>query len=262
MNRVLDEKGFVQDGEHLVLYFPAWKGIVPIRVIHRVNKEYERYNYGPAPIQFSGFPAGVMPPAVIDPTSDVPVVPSVTTPFTFPNPLLPPEISTDMWYFTESEMLFHVKAYIKPYLLRGRLQVPTGTTHVTFHAGRVTATSPYEFGYFRGVKEMIFIPNIHVGWILENKTNMAFLTSVVFEYAEYKIELVKEPEVVFELMTKKLPAYWFVWGGEEKFRDDPFRVAWKYYPIKRFPPYKRTEAIDYISSAISAFEEGRGPEVR
>ena len=258
MTKTIDEKGFLNEDGLLVIYFPAWKGYEVFKVVSRPNKGFERIDYGPGPfVTASG--TGIVPAATIDPTSTVPVIPGYTSIFTFTNPALPPEYQTDMWYFVEDDVIYDVNIYYRPALLRCYQYVPLPRQQVVFRT--VTANPAYDFGYFRGFKNQIFIPRLHIGWQLANKTNIALVTYFWFDYAEYQVEVPKDPTLIYDAITGRVPAKRFTFGGNLKFEEDPF-IAWAKDPDRPLLPVPlrptREETISAIQEYISKAKNVEG----
>ena len=203
--KVLDAKGLVKENYVLVVYFPFENAILPLRVVKRLNAGLEEFYYGPIPYTASGHETGVVPAN------------STTSEFTFSYARLVPEVAADMWFFTDENKVYHVHVFIEPaYLLRCFVRIPYGTTHYDFRG--VTPSEglakEIEFGFFRGYKEMVFLPHIKVGWIIANTTNIDLRTYVKFIYGEYETEFVRDPEVIWDIMIKKIPAHWVTFGGK------------------------------------------------
>jgi len=202
--KVVDDKGLVLDNQILVVQYPFENAISAFRVVRRLNKNYETFEYGPIPYTASGHTSGVVPAR------------SYTSEFTFTYTRLLPEAQADMWYFTDKNKIYHVHMNIDPaYLLRIFQRVPKGTTPTMF---RTVTPSPtlalsIEFGFFRGYIETVFLPNVQVGWIVANPTNVDLRTYVRFIYGDYEVEFIDKAEVLWNIMKGKIPAHWVPFGG-------------------------------------------------
>jgi hypothetical protein len=202
-DRVLDESGFVREGEHVLIVLPAYDAILPLRVKSIVNKEAKWFNYGPVPYTFTGYPEGVMKAR------------SATDGFKFKDVTgrLVGEEAGDMFYHKKPEKLIHAYIDITPHLFRIYQEVPTGAKQiiyldaVTFTTGVDDVTAV--FGYTVGVKEQFFLPNFHIDWFVHNATNMHLRTNVMMKYAEYNVEMPTDADLIFNLMMRKIPAYWW-----------------------------------------------------
>ena len=240
---------FVPPNSLLVLYFPAYDGIIVCRVIRHRNPELYDFVYGPLPIEFSGYEAGVLPAM------------NVTDWITFSYTRLPEEYRTDMFYFTELDRLIHAYITVEPSaLIRGYLQIPAGYRPFDFR-GIITAEpgsatiEPTDFGFFRGTKEMIFLPRVRVQWAFVNRTNMDLRTNVRMKYVEYEIELITDPKIILDVMWDRITPkpYWYSWGGST--RADPldrlFDVHWSVRPASLIPRYvSEGEALSTIRKSI------------
>lgn len=241
---LLDEYGLLKNNSVLAVYFPSVRGFVPFRVLYRENQGYEKFNYGPLPVSFPGYEAGVIPAG------------QTTDSITFPYYELPEEQRVDMFYYTEPGRLIHAHIYISPILLRGLVEIPKGSKTYSY-LDKVTQDLTKDFGFFRGYKEMIFLPKIHIGWKFYNPTNLDLRTNLHIVYGEYRVELVKEADVIYEIMTKKHPAYWIVYGGKYRFieLDDALKVYGipsADYVVPLLPDwFSKAEAINIIKDRIS-----------
>ncbi|MFQ6075626.1 MAG: hypothetical protein ACE5Z5_05780 [Candidatus Bathyarchaeia archaeon] len=247
MAEVLDEKGFVLEGEHILISIPAYDAVLPLRVKARVNKGAETLNYGPFPYTFPGYPEGVVRGG------------NVTEAVTFKDITgrYPPERAADMFLYKEPSILLHAYVDIKPYLFRIFQWIPTGTKQirflrlVPFEAGSDVIPST-DFGYWVGVKEQVFLPNFHINWQLANRTNMDLRTHVGIRYAEYEVEIPRDPPTIFNLIQRRVPAYWFTLAAITKFveGDAMFREIYKVEPIPFYRSYEEERALREIPELI------------
>ena len=202
---VLDELGLVKENNYLVIHFIAENKILPLRVVRRNNRGFERFEYGPIPVTFEGYSQGVIPARQYTPE------------FTFSYNRLLPEDAPDMWYFTDKNKVYHVYVTIEPaYLLRVMRRIPQGTSPYSFRTISASASQilELEFGFTRGKRiEQVFLPNLKIGWVVGNPTNIDLKTYVTFIYGDYDVEFVRDAETIWNLMIKKKPAHWFTMGG-------------------------------------------------
>jgi hypothetical protein len=202
-SRVLDSDGFLKEGEHILVVWPIYDTILPLRVKSIANKHAKFFNYGPVPFTFSGYPKGVIPGK------------SVAGPFRFIDITgrLTGEYAGDMFYHNKAYKLIHAYVDIRPHLFRIYQEIPSGAKQyiymeaVTHTTDVDVATS--DFGYFTGVKEMLFFPDFHIDWYLYNGTNLPLRTYVSIKYAEYNVEIPRDPALVFDMMMRRYPAYWY-----------------------------------------------------
>ncbi|TDA41737.1 MAG: hypothetical protein DSO07_02980 [Thermoproteota archaeon] len=205
---------FAEENEILAVYLPPAKAFIPFRVKAIVNKGYEEINYGAIPLSagtslntFDGGAAtvpayGVMPARAYTPNG-----------ISFP---APSEIAssviqaTDMWYTNESlaHRLFHVITLVTPAFLRMDIQIPKNVPQISFQGEKATMGIDKTFGFKRGKVETVIIPCVNYGWRFGNDTNMSVYTFVRFIYREYDIEIVKDPELIFNIAIQRFPAKW------------------------------------------------------
>jgi hypothetical protein len=233
-DRILDEKGFVREGEHIIIPIPAYNAVLPFRVRSIANKGTEFFNYGPVPYTFSGYPEGVI------------TARSTTPGFKWKDRTgrLVAEQAADMFYFTVPNKLIHAYIDIRPHLFRIYREIPTGTKQ-TRYLDAVTFTTEVDetasiFGYTVGVVEHIFLPNFHVDWFVHNATNMDLRTSVMIKYAEYEVELVKDPALIFSMLMRQVPAYWWTLPAVTRFNEMD-RLLSEIYKITPIPHYRQGE---------------------
>jgi len=232
--RVLDSKGFVKEGEHITIVLPAYDAVLPLRIRWIANKETEWFNYGVVANTFSGYPEGVMRGR------------NTTLGFKLKDRTgrLVAEMATNMFYHKKPEKLIHTYIDIRPHMFRIFREIPTGIRQiryldtVTFSTGVDETTAI--FGYAVGIVEHIFLPNFHVDWFVYNGTNMDLRTNVMMKYAEYEVELVKEPTLIFDILMRKYPAYWWTLPIQTRF-DEMDRLFSEIYKIKMIPHYRPNE---------------------
>lgn len=241
-NKVLDEKGFVNPNQFLVVFFPMWQGILAWRVLGRVNMGFEKINYGVLPLDGDG-------DGVIDG-----IVPANSSSgrFAFPWAVLPTERATDMFWFDNRDKLKHVKIKISPYLLRNFFFLAVGVQEANYQGMAVADdTVPSDFGYWRGTFEIPVLPYMHFQMSCYNHTNMDLIGDVEFEYGEYMVELVDDPLLLFNLMNRKEWAHWMNWPGETKIPTDPFVRS---YNIEQ--PIPLSKRLEDVRRSVAEFMSG------
>jgi len=213
MDYVLDKYGLVRNGGVLAIYFPYKNAILPLRVVYRENEGFEHFLYGPLPISFSGYDAGVLPAG------------QRVEGITFPYTMLPAEMATDMFYYTEAGRVIHAHLYFSPIMLRVNVEIPVARKMYSY-LGKVTQDLAYDFGWFRGKKEMVFLPKIHIGWDFYNPTNLDLRTNLTIVFGEYRVELVFDPEAIYGVVTRRYPAHYVTFGGRYWFPEltDALRI--------------------------------------
>ena len=249
----MDSK-LVDEGGYLVVYVPAACRAMVFRVVTRVNKGFEVIDYGPLPLRkgdvLAGYDGGsavvpedgVMPPRSYVPPSGV----------TFPMPGAFDE--TDMWYVPSEwgERLFHVVLSATPGFLRLDVAVPRGVVQGRFQRDKVTTGLEKGFGYTRGEIEVVHLPGIHYGYRFGNDTNLAVHTGARFTYAEYVVEIPRSPELVFDILTKRVPARWVTLQlnvYDETVRRALLR-AYGIEGLQLYDPTRRGEALSEYAAAL------------
>jgi hypothetical protein len=250
--KVVDELGLVPEGEYLTLFIPAKSEALVFRVKSRVNRRYEVMPYGSLPIS-----AGASLPtydggSVTVPASGVmPARAYIKDGIAFPTTLNVYDQS-DMWYLPEDyrERLFHVIQYVTPAFLRIDVQVPSGVDQGRFQKDRVVTGIDKDFGFARGCYEIVHIPKVRYGYRYGNDTNIAVRTFVKFVYAEYIIEIPKSSQLIFDILTKRIPSHWITLpiNYMDPKVEDYFRDV---YGVTGFPLYR----IDQKNEAIRKYDE-------
>lgn len=207
--KVLDEKGLVRPGEFLILSIPATQRYIPFLVRARQNSGYEEINYGPLPFTanetLDSFDGG----SVTVPAAGVlPARAYTKTGKTFPGADVLVEKS-DMWYVTEDyrDRLFHVKQFIAPDFVRVGLEIPPGTTQAFFQKSKQALLIKDDWGFKRGSYETVHLPKLHYGYLYANDLNIQVWTSVKFVYGEYIVKIPSNAELIFNILTRKVPAH-------------------------------------------------------
>ena len=197
--------------EYLTLYISYTNKAIVYRIKSVLNANYPYFLYGPLPINkgeveptFNGGAYITQAPGEIGPQS-------YTMYKQFPSTLMNVYDPSDMWYLDKSsrDEIFHIIQYVKPSWVMIEQQIPTGTNQATFQNGRVSGgigINNNTFGFRRGVYETVQIPYIHYGWVYGNDTSMDITTQVLFKYGEYKIEIVTDPMLVYQILTRRIPS--------------------------------------------------------
>ena len=214
-----DEYGLSRNNTLIVLNIPSENKAFVFRIKERVNAKQEKFFYGPLPIAanqtfatYSGGSstapaAGVFPALSYTPLSSAMQFPAPTVSGTTLNTYDP----SDIWYtpYDYRDTLFEVKQIVTPKFMRIAVSVPTGQNQSLFQKGKVpggVSLFPASFGFQRGVYSVFQIPYIHYGWLYGNDTNLSTYTSVTFIYGEYKIEIPKNPSLIFDAINNLVPA--------------------------------------------------------
>lgn len=197
----------LKPNSYLVLYIPPSNRALVFRV--KSSQPFPQFCYGPIPIKSGETLTSYDGGTVSAPADGVIPARSYTGAKTFP--LSGAYDETDMWYYPseERERLYHVFQLVTPGFLRADVQIPTGTIQTRFQRGRVITGLDRDFGFARGGLETFHIPKLHYGFRYGNDTNMALRTSVEFLYGEYLVETPKDAELIFGILQRKIPAYWY-----------------------------------------------------
>lgn len=257
MKSVLDEYGLVVPGEHLVAFIPATNKALVFRVLARINKGYEVYNYGPLPLaageslnSYDGGTVSVPADGVIPARGYVPIEKAKTFPTTEVNVF----DTSDMWYvpYTQHDTLFHVIQYLTPDFLRCEALIPTGVSQARFQAGKVTLGIAKDWGFTRGKLEIIHFPQLHIGYLWGNDSNMNLYTNVKFLYGEYKVAIPKDASLIFDLITRKIPSAYIVLpiNFYDSAIDDALIKTYGYNGFPVYPVTERGEAISEYESIL------------
>jgi hypothetical protein len=247
--KVTDELGLVLENEHIAAFVPSTSKAFVFRVRSRANRGFERLHYGPLPIRsgtalsvYGGGTVTVPADGVMPGNSYVPLENGLS----FPTDLDVFD-KTDMWYVPVEwrERLFHVILSVAPSWLRCQVDIPKGVAQPRFQRGKVSVGVEKGFGFSRGRLEVLHFPGLHYGYRFGNDSNLNVHTSATFTYGEYVVEIPKDANLIFDVLTRKVPSYWltmpiFVY-------DDSIRRAFlEAYGIEGFPLYpinKRAEAV-------------------
>jgi hypothetical protein len=245
---VVDSLGLVLENEHLTVYIPVTNKAFVFRVKSRYNKGFERINYGPLPLP-RGLPLG----SYLGGTSMVPVT-GVLPAYSYVMiggevtfPMSGTYDETDMWYIPKDwrERLFHVILDVYPRWLRIDLTIPKGVVQRRFQRDKITLGIEKNFGFSRGRIETVHFPEIRYGYRFGNDTNLNIYTSAIITYGEYVVEIPKDAEMIFNILTRRYPSHWVtlpVTSYDETIR----RGFTETYGIEGFTVYpinKRSEAL-------------------
>ena len=236
MEDVLDEFGLVRENQLLVCYVPATNRAFVWRVKARANAS-PILNYGPLP-----FYAGEPLPTYEGASTAVPadgVLPARAFNSTGKSfPLKGAFDEGDMWYLPEDyrERIFHVIQRVTPSWLRIDVQIPKNVAQGRFQRDRVVVGVEADFGFTRGTFEVVHLHKVRYGYRYGNDTNMDVKTAVKFVYGEYLIETPRDPELIFNVLTRRVPSHWIslpitVWDATIE------RAVLDSYGILGFPVY-------------------------
>jgi hypothetical protein len=207
----LKDDFLVPEGGYLTVFIPVAEGAIVFRVKSRANRGYEVIDYDPLPIK-----AGTILPTYDGASTTVTadgVLPARS--YTRDGIQFPPIVSgtfsnTDMWHTPEDDRdrLYHVKLYVYPPVIRVDVQIPTRVTQGRFQRGRSVVGVDSDFGFKRGSIEIVQLPYIQYGYRFGNDTNLNLKTFVRFVYGEYVVEIPSSPELIFDVLTRRVQSYW------------------------------------------------------
>jgi hypothetical protein len=211
---VVDEFGLVTENSYLTIYIPAAQSALVFRVVARANRGFEVFDYGPLPIRsgetvalFGGGTAtvpadGVLPAMGITGDLRFPAIPGT--------PLENVRDRSDIWYLDKDDRdrLFHVKLHIYPPVIRALVRIPTNVTQYRFQRDRVPLGIESPLGFSRGLLETVHIPYLIYGYRFANDTNLDLRTFVKFVFAEYIVEIPRKSDLIFDILTRRVPSYW------------------------------------------------------
>lgn len=212
MQGIVDGQGLVPDNTYMVLYIPETQKALVHRVINRMNTLGTNLEYGALPLR-----AGENMPTYDGSSTTVPadgVIPARSYSrngaglrFPLPNAW---DVN-DMFYTPDDyrETMLHAIVDVHPSLVRLDLQIPTGADQGKFQRSNVSMgidnlMSPLP----RGRIETAFIPEVAYAFMVGNDTNVDFYTGARFTYGEYRIEGIKNPYTVFDILSGGRPASW------------------------------------------------------
>jgi len=209
---VVDRFGLVNENQYLTLYMPATGTALVFRVVSRVNKGFEVLDYGLLPISSGASLSSYTGTTITAPAA------GTLPPYSYTGDIQFPAITgfdnvfdkSDIWHLSidNRDRLFHVKVFVHPPIIRVDVRIPTGVTQTKFQAGRVVTGIDSATGFSRGFIETVHLPGIVYGYRFGNDTNLNLPVYIRFVYGEYIVEIPKNPELIFNILTKRTPSYW------------------------------------------------------
>ncbi len=257
------EEKFLEENQYLVVYIPDLEGLYPFRVRAILNKGCEVYEYGPLPVELEFGKVGKIPPNTVtgsftwiarrDPSSSI-SVDGVA------------QRKDDIFFIPESQRnrLIHAWIDVQPRILRCYREIPKGQKPYRYldigvadagRTGAVIGAVDYSssFGYVREYPvEQIFIPEVMIGWVFANRTNLPVWTHSTIQYREYLVEIPRDSYLIFDLMTRKVKSYWFTYMAiaTTAFKATLEKV-YGVLPIKLYGAHERDKAIPEIDRWLS-----------
>lgn len=249
--------------QYLVVELPAYGSVLPFRVVRRVNTFWDVIPYGALPVTTSTVFYSIDDDSVVNPPADG-VVPAravmrLGSYVTFPKMgwMSDSDVSDsdDMFYISAKKFpdrVLHVVAKLRPSWLRVVVDIPPGTVQERYMNAFLDLNR--DFGFARGELEVVYLPDVRMGWRFGNDFNFPVHTEVRFVYGEYEVEVVKEPKLVFDLMIGRKPHHRVVLPVT--IRSDSFERALNHtygftgYPI--MPASREAEAITTYAEIASS----------
>ncbi len=214
----VDDYGLTAPNNYLSLFMPALKSSLVFLVKYRRNPLSTLINYGPLPTttsdswsNYNGIAGGTGGGSTPAGTGQIPAGcwikgKQFNTPSTFYVSGTFPYGSGDIWYTQDSTRVFEVRAYVTPNWLRMAIDMPTGQVQQALQ-DTVAGGVDQDFGWLRGKAHTVHIPYLHYGYGFGNDSNAPLLlTRVFFRYAEQIVEVVRDPGVVFGVITGMIPS--------------------------------------------------------
>jgi len=249
--KLVDKNGLVKAGNYLVMHIPANKSAMVYRVVTVQNPGTPIMDYGTLEIS-SGDTFSTYDGSSDTAPADGYIPANSFTSSGMDFGLTDAYDENDMWYIPDDyrQRIFHVKQNVSPSWLRISYDIPKGVKQTKFQRDNVITGVDKEFGFSRGESEIIHIPNLRYGYLYGNDTNIPAYTRLKFTYGEYFVEIPSDPNVVWDILTKRKPAYWVTMPIVSY--DPSVKVALeKDYGFDGFPLYP-----DYmVEEAKSAYEQ-------
>jgi hypothetical protein len=209
---VVDRFGLVAENNYLTIYIPATHSALVFRVVARANRGFEVFDYGPLPIRAGDSVSLFGGGTTTVPANGVLPAMSITGDLRFPaiQGLENVRDRSDIWYLDkdDSDRLFHVKMYVYPPVIRTHVRIPINVTQYRFQRDRVALSIESPLGFSRGFLETIHIPYLIYGYRFANDTNLDLRTFVRFVFAEYIVEIPRRADLIFDILTRRVPSYW------------------------------------------------------
>ena len=183
--KVVDEKGFILEGNYLLLYYPVYRTAMLFKIISRVNRGNEEF-----------------------PPREITYIP----PYSFVRYEIPwiDERRTDverlnMFYYEDANKLLHAFVTIKPVLIKNYLEYPIDVRQGKYLNVTMAPEIADIIGFWRETKELVFLPKIRSRFVSFNSTNLYIKLVAKVSYAEYDVEFIKDADMVKQAWEGKLP---------------------------------------------------------
>ena len=254
----VDQYGLGITNSYLVTVLPPIQSALVFRIKAIANDGYKLFDYGQIPTlttdsETAFTTIGGVPSFTASPPANGTIQQTCYTQnLTFP--LTNAYDNTDMWYYPEDyrDRLFEVITNFTPAYLRVAVNIPTNVTQQGFQKNRVAGGIGQVFGYKRGRFQVVHLPRLHYGYEFGNDCNIAPYTRIKFQYAEYIVEIPKNPQTIFQILNKdpRFPARWTnlpIVSYDPLVKDSLIRS----YGFEGFPIFP----LDQQSAAINAYSD-------
>ena len=246
---VVDKLGLVEEGQYLTVFIPATERALVFQVVSRLNRGYEIFDYGLIPLSsgdtltsLDGGTTTVPADGVLPARSFTPLNEGIQF------PLENAFDENDMWYIpTEpsySNRLFHVKTKVTPEFLKLGVEIPPGIEQAAFQTN-VSGGIDKDFGFTRGMIELVHFPGIHYKYRFANDTNMNVYTYVKFVYGEYIVRIPRDASLICNILKRKVASYWLTMPIR-KYETEIKRAFVNTYGIEGFPITATEEEVKEI----------------
>lgn len=254
---MIDEQGFVKNNGFISIYIPAFDKAMVFRVIARQNPNTTEMSYGELPLKeadpLNAYDGGIE----TVPASGVIKANTYTRPVQFP--LQGAERDNDMMFtpFTYVNRLFHYKVKTSPSHLRIGYQIPHGASQGKFQDDKIITGVDKMFGFERGESEMIYFPELTIGHVFGNDTNLDVKTAVSFTYAEYLIDFVWDPVALFNILSGLAPSYRITYPmvTDDQTVKNALIKTYQFDGFKIFTPYQQAEAIAEYTKVLQHLKQ-------
>jgi len=238
---------FLEASDILVIFLEPLSEFLPLRINARLNKDFERYEYGLIPTKTTDTLPTLEGGSVSPPANGTLPARAYTT-ITFETTLENIPEDEDVWYLKEDdkEILFHVCLELDPRLIKMDLQVPRGVDQRRFSNKRVLVGVKEALGFSRGSLEFLSIPSLRQGIVLCNDTNLDFYVNAHFRYAEYLVEPITDVDLVSRIREERI-GKWMPMRIVQR-DDEIVRAFEKIYGSTGYPLKK--EKFDLDKSSI------------
>lgn len=193
---------FLDKDQYLSVVIPAQSKALIFRIEKRANVGYNKIEYGDLPITAGDALTTYANASTTAPANGVLPANSYThSGISFP--YAGGYDATDMFYTPDTyhKRLFHVNMKVFPNIIRTGFELPKGLKQYRYQKGNVVVGVDKQFGFSRGGQEIVFLPELNYGMLFGNDLNINVRAKVTFDFAEYVVSIVTDPEVVYNILS-------------------------------------------------------------